>query len=189
HEFVNYTKISKVLKDAVRISEDGAFFQHHGFDFHEIKESMKTNIENGGFKRGGSTISQQLVKNLYLSSKKSLIRKSEEALLTQKLEKQLKKQRIFELYLNYIEFGKGLFGVEAACQKYFEKSANEITTFEAARLASIIPAPLKWHPNVPTNNLKRRTDTLLRRMYKYNKLTNIEYNNALKEFNKFFENI
>ena len=109
HEYVKYSKISQVLKDAVRISEDGAFFQHNGFDFHEIKKSIETNIENGEFKRGGSTISQQLVKNLYLSSKKSIVRKLEEAFLTYKLEEQVSKHRIFDLYLNYIEFGNGVF--------------------------------------------------------------------------------
>ena len=98
HRYVNYFQISQDLKDAVRISEDGGFFYHKGFDFGEIKESIKTNIKKRSFKRGGSTITQQLAKNLYLSSKKSIVRKLEEAVLTIKLEKQLSKKRIFNLY-------------------------------------------------------------------------------------------
>lgn len=186
HRYIKYSKISQDLKDAVRISEDGAFFLHNGFDFDEIKKSIETNIQNRRFKRGGSTITQQLAKNLYLSSKKSIVRKLEEALLTYKLEKQLSKKRIFDLYLNYIEFGNGIFGVEAACKKYFNKSAIELTTFEAARLASIIPSPRNWSPNSPTNRLKKRTKILLRRMYKYKKLSILEYNEAFKEFEIFF---
>ena len=124
---------------------------------------------------------------MYLSSKKSIIRKVEEAFLTFKLERQLSKQRIFDLYLNYIEFDNGVFGVEAACHKYFGKSANEISVFEAVRLASIIPNPRNWNPNQPTNNLKIRSEVLLRRLYLYKKLGLTEYNDALKEFLMFFD--
>ena len=186
HRYVKYSKISQDLKDAVRISEDGAFFFHNGFDFGEIKESIKINIKKRSFKRGGSTISQQLAKNLYLSSKKSIVRKLEEAVLTLKLEKQLSKKRIFALYLNYIEFGNGIFGVEAACRKYFNKSANALTIFEAARLASIIPNPRKFSPNNPTKRLKYRTEILLTRMYKFKKISKKEYDKALREFTIFF---
>lgn len=186
HRYVKYSKISQDLKDAVRISEDGAFFLHDGFDFDEIKKSIETNIQKRRFKRGGSTITQQLAKNLYLSSKKSIVRKLEEALLTCKLEKQLSKKRIFDLYLNYIEFGNGVFGVEAACKKYFNKSASKVTTFEAARLASIIPSPRRWSPNNPTKRLKNITKILLTRMYKFKKISNKEYNKALGDFERFF---
>ena len=109
--------------------------------------------------------------------------------MTEKLEVQLTKQRIFELYLNYIEFGPGIFGVQAASEKHFGKNVEELTTFEAVRLASIIPSPLKWNPNIPTKRLKRRTETLLRRLYHYEKLTNTQYNQALGEYNSFFKNI
>ncbi|MCK5312352.1 MAG: monofunctional biosynthetic peptidoglycan transglycosylase [Desulfobacteraceae bacterium] len=186
HRYVKYSRISQDLKDAVRISEDGGFFYHNGFDFGEIKESIKTNIKNRRFKRGGSTITQQLAKNLYLSSKKSVVRKVEEAFLTLKLEKQLSKKRIFNLYLNYIEFGDGVFGVEAACKKYFNKSANKVTIFEAARLASIIPNPRKWSPNNPTKRLRYRTKILLDRMYKFKKISKKEYDKSLRAFGKFF---
>ncbi len=186
HRYVKYSYISQDLKDAVRISEDGGFFYHNGFDFGEIKESIKTNIKNRRFKRGASTITQQLAKNLYLSSNKSLTRKLEEAFLTFKLEQQLSKKRIFDLYLNYIEFGDGIFGVETACRKYFGKSSSKITIFEAARLASIIPNPRKWSPNNPTKRLKYRTKLLLTRMYKFRKISKKEYQKALKDFDRFF---
>jgi len=186
HKYVPYSKINQDLKDAVRISEDGGFFFHNGFDFGEIKESIITNIKKRKFKRGGSTITQQLAKNFYLSSEKSILRKIEEAFLTCKIEKQLSKQRIFDLYLNYIEFGDGVFGVQSACLKYFKKSASKISIFESARLASIIPNPRKWNPNHPTKRLKNRTKILLTRMYKFKKISKKEYDKALKEFERFF---
>ncbi|MCK5100600.1 MAG: monofunctional biosynthetic peptidoglycan transglycosylase [Desulfobacteraceae bacterium] len=186
HRYVRYSKISQDLKDAVRISEDGGFFYHNGFDWGEIKESIKTNIKKRSFKRGGSTITQQLAKNLYLSSKKSIVRKLEEAFLTFKLEQQLSKKRIFDLYLNYIEFGNGVFGVKAACKKYFNKSADKVSIFEAARLASIIPNPRKFSPNNPTKRIKYRTKILLDRMYKFKKISKEEYDKALREFAIFF---
>ncbi len=186
HQYVKYAYISQDLKDAVRISEDGGFFYHNGFDFGEIKESIKTNIKKRKFKRGASTITQQLAKNLYLSSEKSLIRKLEEAFLTFKLERKLSKKRIFELYLNYIEFGDGVFGVEAACGKYFGKSSKKVTIFEAARLASIIPNPRIWDPNDPTKRLKYKTKILLTRMYKFKKISKKEYQKALRDFDRFF---
>jgi len=186
HRYIQYSKISDDLKDAVRISEDGGFFWHNGFDFAEIKDSIKTNFKKGRFKRGGSTITQQLAKNLYLSSKKSIVRKLQEALFTIKIEQQLSKARIFDLYLNYIELGHGVFGVEAACNKYFNKSAAELTIFEAARLASIIPNPRKWSPNKPTKWLEYRTKILLTRLYKFNKISEEEYQKALNDFHRFF---
>jgi monofunctional biosynthetic peptidoglycan transglycosylase len=186
HRYIKYSRISQDLKDAVRISEDGGFFLHNGFDFGEIKESIKLNIKNKKLKRGASTITQQLAKNLYLSSKKTIVRKLEEAFLTIKLEKQLSKKRIFELYLNYIEFGNGVFGVEAACRKYFKKPASKLTVFESARLASIIPNPRKWSPNKPTKRLKNRTKILLARMYKFKKISENEYQRSLKDFSIFF---
>ena len=187
HRYIKYSRISQDLKDAVRISEDGGFFWHNGFDFAEIKESIETNIKNRRFKRGASTITQQLAKNLYLSSKKSIVRKVEEAFLTYKLEKQLSKKRIFDLYLNYIEFGNGLFGVEAASRKYFKKSASKLTIFESARLASIIPNPRKYSPNNPTRRLKYRTRILLRRMYKFKKISKKEYQKAQRDYRRFFK--
>ena len=186
HQYIKYSDINKHLKAAVRISEDGGFFFHNGFDFGEIKESIKTNFKEKRFKRGGSTISQQLVKNLYLSSNKSLLRKVKEAVLTCKLENQLSKIRIFSLYLNYIELGNGIFGVEAACRKYFRKSAGNITIFEAARLASIIPNPRKRNPNNPSKTLRYKTKILLTRLYKFKKISKQDYNTAMGEFKLFF---
>ncbi len=186
HRYISYSEISQDLKDAVRISEDGAFFLHNGFDFAEIKLSIKANLKKGGFKRGGSTITQQLAKNLYLSSDKTIRRKLKEAVLTYKLEQQLPKRRIFELYLNYIELGKGVFGVETASRIYFHKSAARLTTFESVRLACIIPNPRRFSPNRPTRRLKHKSFVLLKRMYKFRKLTRREYGKALAEFRRFF---
>ena len=126
HQWVTFEKIPQLLKDAVRITEDAGFYQHKGVDFTELKIALKKNWEKGKFVRGASTITQQLAKNLYLSTDKSVIRKIKEYLIARRLETHLKKNRIFSLYLNVIEFGPGLFGVQAASQYYFNKDVSRL---------------------------------------------------------------
>lgn len=160
------SKISPYLIRAVIISEDDRFYSHYGIDWVEMKESIKKDIKKRRFVRGASTISQQVAKNLYLSPKKTILRKFLEILMALKLEKTLSKKRILEIYLNIAEWGNGIFGAESASQFYFGKSASELTPFESASLASILPNPLKYSPNSNGRFVKRRRERILRIMEK-----------------------
>lgn len=141
HIWVPYSKISPYAVKAILIAEDDKFWRHEGFDFDAMQKAVEKDLKAGKFKAGGSTISQQLAKNLYLTPKKSIFRKLEEALITWKLERALSKKRILELYLNVVEWGDGVFGIEAASRHHFGKSASELTPMEAARLATVLPNP------------------------------------------------
>lgn len=143
--WVPYSRISPYLVKAVIIAEDDKFWSHEGFDYEAIQKAIEKDIKAGKFKTGGSTISQQLAKNLYLSPKKSLFRKIEEAVITWKLERALSKRRILELYLNVVEWGDGVFGIEAASRHYFGKAAADLTPLEAARLAAVLPNPRRYN--------------------------------------------
>jgi monofunctional biosynthetic peptidoglycan transglycosylase len=144
--WVPFSKISPFLIKAVLIAEDDQFWRHDGFDYEAIQKAIEKDIKLGRFKFGGSTISQQLARNLYLSPEKNPLRKIREALITWRMEKVLSKRRILELYLNVVEWGDGIFGVEAASRHYYGKPSSELTPQEAARLASVLPNPRKYHP-------------------------------------------
>jgi len=139
--WVPLNKISPYLIKAVLIAEDDKFYKHSGFDFEAIKKAIERNLEAGKIKYGGSTISQQTAKNLFLSPSRNPIRKIQEAILTYRLEKTLSKKRILEIYLNIAEWGEGIFGVEAASRHYFHKPASALSPWEAARLAAVLPNP------------------------------------------------
>ncbi len=143
HTWVAMPDISPYLVKAVIISEDDKFWEHAGFDYAGMKEAMEKNLKSGKFRAGGSTISQQLAKNLYLTPERSFYRKVKEAVITWKMERTLTKRRILELYLNAAEWGDGVFGVEAAANAYFGKRAADLTPMEASRLAVALPSP-KW---------------------------------------------
>jgi monofunctional glycosyltransferase len=162
--WVKYSRISKHLIEAVIVTEDSAFWQHGGVDFKQLKESMEVNLERLEFARGASTITQQLAKNLYLSPSKNPIRKGRELLIARRLEAELTKQRILEIYLNVIEWGDGIYGAEAAARTYFRKSAAELSPQEAALLAAAIRSPRAFDPGRPTARLRRRQEMILRRM-------------------------
>jgi monofunctional biosynthetic peptidoglycan transglycosylase len=162
--WVRYSRISPSLVRAVIVTEDGKFWQHEGVDFEQLKESMETNLERMEFARGASTITQQLAKNLYLSPSKNPVRKLRELLIARRLEAELSKQRILELYLNVIEWGNGIYGAEAAARTYFGKSASELTLQESAALAGAIFSPRALDPGRPSARLRRRQDMILRRM-------------------------
>jgi len=159
-----YARISPNLKRAVIVTEDSAFWQHEGVDYEQLRESMEVNWERGEFARGASTITQQLAKNLYLSPSKNPMRKLKELLITRRLEVELPKQRILEIYLNVIEWGNGAWGAEAAARRYFRKSAADLTPSEAALLAGAIANPNIMNPAQPTARLRRRQQMILRRM-------------------------
>jgi monofunctional biosynthetic peptidoglycan transglycosylase len=157
-------RISPHLAHAVIVSEDGTFFENGGVDWYEVEESIEKNLEEGKAARGASTISQQLAKNLFLSTSKDPLRKLKELVITLRMERMLSKERILEIYLNVIEWGNGVFGAEAAAKKYFGKSASAITREEAARLAAVIPSPLRHQPNQPSQYVDRRASLILDRM-------------------------
>jgi monofunctional biosynthetic peptidoglycan transglycosylase len=162
--WVPYARVSSNLKRAVLVTEDSRFWTHEGIDFDELKESMEVNIERMEFARGGSTITQQLAKNLYLSPSKNPVRKLRELLIARRLEAELSKQRILELYLNVIEWGDGIYGAEAAARTYFHTSAADLSPPESALLAAAITNPRVMNPAHPTERLRRRQEMVMRRM-------------------------
>jgi monofunctional biosynthetic peptidoglycan transglycosylase len=164
HRWVSLGNIPKHVRRAVLIAEDARFFDHAGIDWHEIGESFETNWEEGRIVRGGSTITQQLAKNLYLSTSRDPIRKFKELIIAWMLEATLSKKRILELYLNIIECGRGVFGIEAAAQRYFHKSARRLTREEGARLAAVIPSPLRHKPTELTPFLEKKKEVIIKRM-------------------------
>jgi monofunctional biosynthetic peptidoglycan transglycosylase len=162
--WVRYERISTHLKRAVLVSEDSAFWQHGGVDLEQLKQSMEANLGKWRLARGGSTITQQLAKNLYLTPSRNPVRKLKELLITRRLEAALTKRRILEIYLNVIEWGDGVFGAEAASRAYFGKPAAALSADEAALLAGAIINPRVHSPAHPTARLRRRQEIIARRM-------------------------
>jgi monofunctional glycosyltransferase len=148
--FIPLSQISPDLQHAVIAAEDAHFYQHHGFDWHEIEIAAQDDLE-GERTRGASTITQQLVKNLFFGTGRSILRKGAEATLVPVAEAVLGKQRILEIYLNVVEWGPGIYGAESACRYHDESSARNIGRQQAARLAAILPAPLKRRPERMNN--------------------------------------
>lgn len=165
YRWVDYSKISNNLKRAVIASEDAKFLDHEGFDWDGIQKAFDKNLKKGRIVAGGSTISQQLAKNLFLSTKRTPWRKAQEAVITVMLEKILSKRRILEIYLNVIEWGDGVFGAEAAARHYYKTSAANLSAWQAARLAAMIPNPRFYDAHQSTRYLNRHTATIQARMY------------------------
>ncbi len=151
HRWVPYEKISIHLKRALIAAEDAKFFEHEGFDIEGIEKALKKNDKKGKVVAGGSTISQQLAKNLFLSGERSYVRKGQEAIITLMLENMMSKRRILEIYLNVIEWGEGVYGAEAAARHYYRSSAANLGSGQAARLAVMVPRPryFEKRPNSP----------------------------------------
>ncbi|MFM8339532.1 MAG: monofunctional biosynthetic peptidoglycan transglycosylase [Fluviibacter sp.] len=166
HQWVPYSQISVDLKRAIIAAEDSKFMQHQGFDITGIQKAMEKNERRGHIAAGGSTITQQLAKNLFLWPEKSFLRKGEEALITLMIEAIWSKRRILEVYMNEIEWGTGIFGAEAAARHYFGVSASELSPAQAAMLASMIPSPQYYDRKGETEGLIRQTDVILERMNK-----------------------
>ncbi len=163
-QWVPYGKISSHLKRAILVAEDDKFIDHEGFDWEGIQKALEKNQKKGKVVAGGSTISQQLAKNLFLSGDRSLIRKGEEAIITIMLEWVMDKERILEIYLNVIEWGDGVFGAEAAARHYFGVSASQLSAEQAARLAAMVPRPRFYDRNRNAPWLLRKTQIILERM-------------------------
>jgi monofunctional glycosyltransferase len=164
YQFVPYERIANSLKRAMIAAEDSKFVDHEGFDWDGIELALEKNQKRGRIVAGGSTITQQLAKNLFLSGSRSWIRKGEEAVITLMLEAMLDKRRIFELYLNVIEWGNGVFGAEAAAQRYFSVSAARLSAEQAARLAAMAPNPRFYERNPGAPGLNRKIHIILARM-------------------------
>ncbi|MDZ7374306.1 MAG: monofunctional biosynthetic peptidoglycan transglycosylase [candidate division KSB1 bacterium] len=178
--WVPLSRISPYLVHAVLIAEDDKFFQHRGFDWESIREAFEKDLQRKRFAFGGSTISQQLAKNLYLSPRKTPIRKLREAAIAWQLERKLSKRRILELYLNVIEWGDGIYGAEAAARTYYGCSAAELSVPQAIRLASILPNPRRYSPYDSTRAwLRRKRLTLAERMRKRNLISEDQFQEVL----------
>jgi monofunctional biosynthetic peptidoglycan transglycosylase len=176
--WIPYNNISIYLRNAVLVSEDSAFFQHQGFDWTQIKASLRRDWQDKRFSRGASTITQQLAKNLYLSTSRNPLRKIQEFAIAQQLEQRLTKQRILEIYLNVIEWGDGIYGIHAASSRYFGKSPGELRPEEAAILAAMIPNPRRYTPERNSAYLEKRKNEILDHMVQWNYLSRSDYDSA-----------
>jgi monofunctional biosynthetic peptidoglycan transglycosylase len=165
HRWVAYNQISPNLKKALITSEDAKFLDHEGFDWEGMQTAWEKNLKKGKIVAGGSTISQQLAKNLFLSGRKTPWRKLEEAAITIMMEQMMSKRRIFEIYLNVIEWGNGVFGAEAAARHYYRKSARNLSVGESAKLAAMVPNPRYYDKHRSDRRLLRKTRIIQRRMY------------------------
>jgi monofunctional biosynthetic peptidoglycan transglycosylase len=163
-QWVPLSRISNNVTKAALIAEDDKFWKHKGFDFDAIEKALEKDLKEKKFKFGGSTITQQLAKNLYLTPSKNPIRKIREAIYTWRLEKSLSKRRILELYLNVAEWGEGIFGIEAAARYYYRKSAAALGPIEAARLVSALPNPRKYNPIGNSGYINNRSRIIYRIM-------------------------
>ncbi len=172
--WVPYGQISAHLKNAVLVAEDAAFFSHGGVDVNELKEALKKDWKTMSFARGGSTITMQLAKNLYLNPSKNPLRKAKEIVIARMLEQALSKRRIFEIYLNVVEWGQNIYGAEAASRHYFNKSAAALDPLEAATLAAMLPSPRSSKERGVLN----RRNIILRRLASIGRLSHEETERA-----------
>lgn len=164
---VSLTTLPKYFSRAVILAEDGRFYEHEGFDVTALQEAMEHNVEEGRLAFGASTISQQTVKNLFLSPARNPLRKWHEVVLTWAMERNVKKHRILEIYLNVAEFGPGIYGAQAAAQAYFDVPARELALDQAAELAATLPSPTKHNPTTRTARFQQRADKILSRVLRY----------------------
>lgn len=188
--YVYLKKISPYLLKTVVLTEDSMFWQHKGFDWASIKKNYEENTKLGFYKRGGSTITQQLAKNMFLTPEKSLVRKGLEALITVKIENVLTKREILERYLNVIEFGKNIYGIKAASQHYFQKQPIDLDIVESAFLAMLLPNPKKYAASYYKKELtpfaSKRINRIIHDLYQYHRINDDEYNDALVRLETFF---
>jgi monofunctional biosynthetic peptidoglycan transglycosylase len=162
--WTSWNDISENLKHAVLVAEDDTFYRHKGVEWESMRRALKTDWKTRSLAKGGSTITQQLARNLYLSPSKNPLRKIKEILIARKLERALGKRRIFELYLNIAEWGKGIYGAQAAARAYFGKNASELNPEEAAALAAILPSPRRYNPTKGTRFIEKRKNQIVARM-------------------------
>ncbi len=173
--WTSYGHIAPLLRRAVLVAEDDAFFQHGGLDWSEIQAAARQDLEKRRFTRGGSTITQQLAKNLWLGPERTPWRKLEEVFLALRLERTLSKRRIFELYLNLIEWGDGVYGIEAAARRWYGVSASELDARQAVRLAAVIINPRRYAPEAPSRRIERRSRLIATRLHRRGALDDTQY--------------
>ncbi len=173
-QYVRFKKVPKHFFQALILSEDGSFYSHKGFDWFEIKESFRRNFVEWRFARGGSTLTQQLAKNMYLSKEKSLSRKFKEFFIAKQIEERLSKTQILEKYINVVEFGKDLYGLKPASQYYFKKSPEFLNVLESIFLVSLLPSPKRLGQSYQSKKLSKsnlwRMKIILERMYRTGKI-------------------
>jgi monofunctional glycosyltransferase len=188
--YVKIDQISSAARNAVLVSEDSAFYDHHGIDWFELQQSAEKNWKKNEFARGGSTITQQLAKNVYLSSEKSILRKVREVIITVQLEKMLTKNEILEKYLNVVEFGPNLFGIAKASRLYFGKAPSQLTAAEGAFLAFLLPNPKDYSVSFRNRKLTRFAHSQMRiivdRLHRFKKLSADEHATAVYQVNHFY---
>lgn len=189
-DYVKLASVSPYLQKALVASEDGRFWTHQGFDFEEIKTSIETNLEKRTFRRGGSTITQQLAKNMFLTREKTMTRKFYEALITFQLERVLSKKEILEHYLNVVQFGDGVFGVKKAASLYFGKSPSSLTLLESTFLVMLLPNPGKYarsyHQKKLTPYARKRMTQIVQRMREGDRISAGEADQAIAQLGFFF---
>ncbi len=189
-DYVPLKQISPLLQKTVILTEDSSFYEHNGFDWKSIEENARKNYEKGTYAKGGSTISQQLTKNMFLYKDKTLLRKGLELVITMKIEKTLSKKEILERYLNVVEFGKDIYGVKNAAQFYFKKTPAQLDVVESAFLAMILPNPVKYSQSYFRKELTpfahKRIKQIVTDMYQYTRITEDEYNAAMYKVDSFF---
>jgi monofunctional biosynthetic peptidoglycan transglycosylase len=166
HKWVPYDRISIHLKRAIVAAEDDKFLEHEGFDVTGIQKAVEKNLKKGRLVAGGSTISQQLAKNLFLSGERSFIRKGQEAVITLMIESTWSKRRILEVYLNVIEWGNGIYGAEAAARRYYKTSAANLSRDQAARMAAMVPNP-RWYESHHSSRSYQRHVAFIKRYMRY----------------------
>lgn len=162
--WISIDDVNPNLLKCILALEDGAFFNHKGIDWEQLNKSLKENKRRGRVIRGGSTITMQLAKNLYLTTERSVFRKAKEMLITFRMEKELSKRDILQNYINAIEWGDGIFGIKEASETYFNKEPGKLSTYECARLAAVIPSPLEHKPNSGSRYVSRRASIAIGRM-------------------------
>jgi monofunctional biosynthetic peptidoglycan transglycosylase len=178
--YVRYNQLPKHLVSSLIASEDASFFFHNGFDWDEIQDSLEKSMDAGRWVRGGSTLTQQLAKNLYLSKEKSLTRKLKEFFISQQIEKKLTKAQIIEKYFNVVEFGKNIYGIQKAASHYFKKSPSALSPAEGAYLISLLPSPVRYSATYESKHdlsgfNKKRVVRILSLLKLQNKITESEY--------------
>ena len=187
--YVPLKQISPYLAKTIILTEDSNFYNHHGFDWDSIEKNFREGWEKGMYKRGGSTISQQLEKNLFLNQDRTFLRKGLEAIITDRIEKTLTKKEIIERYLNVVEFGKDIYGVKSAAAYYFKKTPAELDVVECAFLAMVLPNPAKYSRSYFKKELtpfaRKRLDRIVNDLYHYGRINEAEYNTAMEKIQNF----
>lgn len=189
--YVPLKQIAPILQKTIILTEDSNFYNHRGFDWNAIEKNAREGWQTGVFKRGGSTITQQLAKNMFLTKDRTFVRKGLEAIITDRIENTLSKKEILERYLNVVEFGKNIYGVKAAAKYYFKKSPSELNIVESAFLAMVLPNPVKYSMSYYRKELTpfalKRLSRIVEDLYRYHRISQEEYDAAIAQVAYFFQ--